>query len=66
MNDGWETSAQAWIDSTGERGDWDASTCSIPWWMIASNALDVGCGEGRFCRRLKAFGVAVEEACECV
>jgi len=40
--------------------------------MIAScaadfkNALDVGCGEGRFCRRLKAFGVAVEEACECV
>lgn len=62
-NDGWTESAQAWIDSVGERGDWarehvlDAAMSA----RIAAgqfrDALDVGCGEGRFCRMLKAMGI---------
>jgi SAM-dependent methyltransferase len=64
MNDGWETSAQAWIDSMGERGDWGREHVLDPVMndRVAGgrfrDALDVGCGEGRFCRRLKALGVA--------
>ena len=64
MNDGWHTSAQAWIESMGERGDWGREHVLDPVMndRVArgrfQNALDVGCGEGRFCRRLKARGVA--------
>jgi SAM-dependent methyltransferase len=64
MNDGWETSAQAWIDSMGERGDWGREHVLDPVMNDRvvrggfKNALDVGCGEGRFCRRLKALGLA--------
>ena len=63
MDNGWESSAQAWIDSMGERGergDWGRQHVLDPVMMarVASgqfgNALDVGCGEGRFCRMLKA------------
>jgi SAM-dependent methyltransferase len=63
MNNGWELSAQAWIDSVGERGDWAREHVLDPVMVgrVAagrfSNALDVGCGEGRFCRMLKAAGV---------
>src|SRR5215475_13045652 len=66
MDNGWESSAQAWIDSMGERGergDWGRQHVLDPV-MLARvekgrfrNALDVGCGEGRFCRMLKAAGV---------
>jgi 2-polyprenyl-3-methyl-5-hydroxy-6-metoxy-1,4-benzoquinol methylase len=64
MIEGWETSAQAWIESMGERGDWGRERVLDPMMndRVArgrfQNALDVGCGEGRFCRRLKARGVA--------
>src|SRR3981189_3278091 len=63
MNNGWELSAQAWIDSVGERGDWAREHVLDPVMVgrvaagMFSNALDVGCGEGRFCRMLKAAGV---------
>jgi SAM-dependent methyltransferase len=66
MNNGWERSAQAWIDSMGERGergDWGRQHVLDPVMMACvaagrfGNALDVGCGEGRFCRMLKAAGV---------
>jgi SAM-dependent methyltransferase len=64
MIEGWETSAQAWIESMGERGDWGREHVLDPMMndRVArgrfQNALDVGCGEGRFCRQLKARGVA--------
>src|SRR5690349_14891258 len=66
MNNGWDGSAQAWIDSMGERGergDWGRQHVLDPVMMARvtqgqfGNALDVGCGEGRFCRMLRAAGV---------
>jgi SAM-dependent methyltransferase len=66
MDNGWESSAQAWIDSMGERGergDWGRQHVLDPVMMARvtqgrfGNALDVGCGEGRFCRMLRAAGV---------
>jgi len=63
MNNGWELSAQAWIDSMGERGDWAREHVLDPVMLgrVAAGqhgrALDVGCGEGRFCRMLKATGI---------
>ena len=47
----------------GERGDWGREHVLDPVMLgrVAAgrfaNALDVGCGEGRFCRMLKAAGV---------
>lgn len=64
MDNGWEVSAQAWVDSIGERGDWGREHVLDPVMIgrIAGRsfkrALDVGCGEGRFCRMLKQAGVA--------
>ncbi|KQS54324.1 methyltransferase [Brevundimonas sp. Leaf363] len=63
MSDGWEESAQAWIASQGDSGDFGRQwVMDAP--MLARvrrgrfrRALDVGCGEGRFCRMLKAEGV---------
>src|SRR6185437_14954742 len=66
MENGWESSAQAWIDSMGERGargDWGRQHVLDPVMLARvaggrfGNALDVGCGEGRFCRMLKAAGI---------
>lgn len=62
MSDGWKESAQAWIASQGERGDWsrefvlDAPMLARVRALPAGLALDVGCGEGRFCRLLRAEG----------
>src|SRR5258708_3181134 len=64
MDNAWDISAQAWIESIGERGDWAREHVLDPAMLgrIAAgrfrNALDVGCGEGRFCRMLRAAGVA--------
>ncbi|WP_246799657.1 hypothetical protein [Bradyrhizobium sp. CCBAU 51753] len=64
MDNGWETSAQAWIESQRERGDWGREHVLDPVMLERigrgrfGNALDVGCGEGRFCRVLKAAGVS--------
>jgi len=64
MATGWEESATAWIADVGETGDFGrAHVLDAP--MLARvrgrgfrRALDVGCGEGRFCRMLQQEGVA--------
>lgn len=58
--DGWTDSAQAWIDALS--GDF-ARNFVLDKPMLARaqgarRALDVGCGEGRFCRLLKAQGTS--------
>ncbi|KMO41697.1 methyltransferase [Methylobacterium variabile] len=65
MSDGWDDSAAAWIADMGEDGDFGrAHVLDAP--MLARirgrgfrRALDVGCGEGRFCRRLRDLGIAI-------
>lgn len=60
---GWEASAQAWIDSNGEQGDKSRKFILDPALTKRleagrfRRALDVGCGEGRFCRVLQARGI---------
>jgi SAM-dependent methyltransferase len=64
MDNGWDASAQAWIESQGERGDWGREHVLDPVMLERigrgrfGTALDVGCGEGRFSRVLKAAGVS--------
>lgn len=64
MSASWEASAGAWIASMGERGDWgrefvlDRPMLAEALGARPAAALDVGCGEGRFCRMLKDAGVA--------
>jgi SAM-dependent methyltransferase len=61
---GWDASASAWIAEQGELGDFGRrAVLDRP--MLArlerrrfEKALDVGCGEGRFCRMLAARGIA--------
>ena len=59
---GWETSAQAWIDDM-DRGAIARTHLLDPIMLDlceirpAMRALDVGCGEGRFCRMLREKGV---------
>ena len=61
---GWNESAGAWIADMGEHGDFSRRYVLDPVMLpraLAANAkmmLDVGCGEGRFCRMLGAEGVA--------
>ena len=56
MSDAWEKSAAAWIASQGEAGDFtrryvlDAPMLARIEGRGFQRALDVGCGEGRFCR----------------
>lgn len=65
LDNGWGASASAWIADMGEVGDYGRRhVLDQP--MLArirgrgfKAALDVGCGEGRFCRMLKAEGLAV-------
>lgn len=59
---GWEESADAWIADQGEQGDY-ARRHVLDGPMLARvrdrgfvDALDIGCGEGRFCRMLRAEG----------
>ncbi len=61
---GWDESAEAWIRKMGERGDWGRVHVLDPAMLPLVDrggfrtALDVGCGEGRFCRLLAARGIA--------
>jgi len=61
---GWEASASAWIADIGEHGDFGRRYVLDPVMLPralavkAKTALDVGCGEGRFCRMLAAHGIA--------
>jgi SAM-dependent methyltransferase len=64
MSNGWDESASAWIADMGEEGDFSRQFILDPA-MLARidpsryrNALDVGCGEGRFCRKLRERGIA--------
>ena len=64
MDHGWTTSAAAWIDVIGEDGDWgrkyvlDAPMLAQVDALAPRRVLDLGCGEGRFCRMLAARGIA--------
>jgi 2-polyprenyl-3-methyl-5-hydroxy-6-metoxy-1,4-benzoquinol methylase len=61
---GWDASAAAWIAVQGDDGDFgrvhvlDAPMLALIGQMAPANVLDVGCGEGRFCRMLSARGLA--------
>jgi SAM-dependent methyltransferase len=63
MTNGWEESAAAWIADMGEHGDFGRRYVLDPVMLRralaarSTTALDVGCGEGRFCRMLQAQGV---------
>lgn len=64
MTNGWDESAAAWITDQGEEGDFGRKFVLDPPMLERvigrgfATALDVGCGEGRFCRMLQAHGVA--------
>ena len=62
-DNGWDASAAAWIADMGEAGaDYsrryvlDAPMLARAALLPPGRALDVGCGEGRFCRMLRARG----------
>ena len=63
MSNGWEASADAWIADQGETGDFgrrwvmDAPMMARAVLRPYRRALDVGCGEGRFCRMLQGLGI---------
>lgn len=63
MKRGWDDSANAWITAQGQRGDWsrehvlDAAMLRRVQGRGFTMALDVGCGEGRFCRILRQQGI---------
>lgn len=63
MAHGWDESAEAWIASMGESGDFSrAHVLDKPMLQRVrlgdfTSALDVGCGEGRFSRMLRGLGV---------
>ena len=65
MDNGWQASAEAWITDMGEHGDFgrryvlDPILRSRALARSAKDVLDVGCGEGRFCRMLKRHGLKV-------
>ena len=61
---GWAESAAAWIADIGEEGDYGRA-CVLDRPMLErihgrrfATALDVGCGEGRFCRMLQVAGIS--------
>ena len=63
MTNGWDESASAWIADIGARGDY-AREFVLDRPMIGRiegrdfrRALDIGCGEGRFCRMLRQLGI---------
>jgi SAM-dependent methyltransferase len=64
VTNGWEESAVAWISGLGAEGDFsrrfvlDAPMLERTRLSGAKTVLDVGCGEGRFCRMLAALGLS--------
>ena len=64
MDNGWDASADAWIADQGDAGDFsrrhvlDAPMQARVRAAAPARVLDVGCGEGRFCRWLGSAGFA--------
>jgi SAM-dependent methyltransferase len=64
VNNGWQDSADAWIADQGDLGDFGRRYVLDPVMLpralagAPKRALDVGCGEGRFCRMLRRHGIA--------
>lgn len=64
MTNGWDQSAKAWIALMGTRGDFGREHVLDPAMLERvrgrryQNALDIGCGEGRFCRSLQSLNIA--------
>jgi SAM-dependent methyltransferase len=64
VSNGWRESAAAWLLEMGEGGDYsrksilDAPMLDRVRGRGFKRALDIGCGEGRFCRMMRAEGVA--------
>ncbi|MGV7216251.1 class I SAM-dependent methyltransferase [Bradyrhizobium sp. UFLA05-112] len=64
VSDGWAASASAWIVEQGDDGDYgrrfvlDAPMRARIEGRGFHRALDVGCGEGRFCRIMQRAGIA--------
>lgn len=62
-SNGWEASATAWIAAQGSEGDFgrrfvlDAPMVERIRRQPFKTALDVGCGEGRFCRIMRGLGL---------
>ncbi|MEO9601099.1 class I SAM-dependent methyltransferase [Parasphingorhabdus sp.] len=59
---GWVSSADAWVASVGEEGDWTRKTILDAAMLerVARHGgtfLDIGCGEGRFVRKLQERGL---------
>lgn len=63
MSGGWRESASAWIADMQDGGDFgrkhvlDAPMLQMALHANPVTALDIGCGEGRFCRMLAGAGV---------
>ena len=63
VSNGWDESAEAWIAAMGDLGDFgrrfvlDAPMMDRVRLRPHASALDVGCGEGRFCRMLQPLGI---------
>ena len=63
LSSGWNESAAAWIAELGELGDFgrrfvlDQPMMDRVRLRTHASALDVGCGEGRFCRMLQPLGI---------
>lgn len=63
MDNGWQQSASAWIADMGEDGDFGRRYVLDPVMLPRAlrtaprRVLDVGCGEGRFCRALRRHNI---------
>ena len=63
VTEGWDESAAAWIAELDEHGDYTRTHVLDPMKVRTIGrgfafALDVGCGEGRFCRLMREYGIS--------